>query len=65
MALMTISDKQFDETIERAFTRGMEFQKKNQKELENTWFDIGYNAALKTHGLLTGKKSKIELETDQ
>lgn len=61
---MIITEEQFDLTIERAFTRGMEFQKKNQKELENTWFDIGYNAALKTHGLLTNNKPTIELENN-
>ena len=44
---MFITDEQFDETIERAFTRGMEFQKRNQKDLEKVWFDIGYNAGLK------------------
>ena len=38
---MIITEEQFDLTIEKAFTRGMELQKKNQKELENTWLDIG------------------------
>jgi hypothetical protein len=52
---MYITDEQFDETIERAFTRGMEFQKKNQKDLENTWFDIGYNAGLKIAKLNQGE----------
>jgi hypothetical protein len=51
---MYITEEQFDETIERAFTRGMEFQKKNQKDLETIWFDIGYNAGLKIAKLNQG-----------
>ncbi len=61
---MYITEEQFDLTIERSFTRGMEFQKANQRDLENTWFDIGYNAALKTHGLLNSSKPTIELENN-
>lgn len=46
---MIITEVQFDEAIERAFIRGMNYQKANQRELENAWFDIGYNAASKVH----------------
>jgi hypothetical protein len=52
MALPIImSELKFDKAIENAFKRGIEFQKKNQHELENTWFDIGYDAACKEHGI--------------
>jgi hypothetical protein len=57
---MYITEEQFDETIERAFTRGMEFQKKNQKDLENTWFDIGYNAGLKIAKLNQGECDAVQ-----
>lgn len=46
---MIITEVKFDEAIENAFKRGMAFQKANQRELENAWFDIGYNAASKVH----------------
>ena len=57
---MYITDEQFDETIERAFTRGMEFQKKNQKDLEKVWFDIGYNAGLKVAKLNQGDCNEFQ-----
>ena len=57
---MYITDEQFDETIERAFTRGMEFQKRNQKDLEKAWFDIGYNAGLKVGKLNQGDCNEFQ-----
>jgi hypothetical protein len=57
---MYITDEQFDETIERAFTRGMEFQKANQRDLENAWFDIGYNAGLKIAKLNQGEYDAMQ-----
>lgn len=49
---MIISDEQFDLTVERAFIRGMEYQKKNQRDLETTWYQLGFNTALKEHGII-------------
>jgi hypothetical protein len=57
---MYITEEQFDETIERAFTRGMEFQKRNQKDLETAWFDIGYNAGLKVARLNQGDNDDLQ-----
>ena len=57
---MYITDEQFDETIERAFTRGMEFQKANQRDLENAWFDIGYNAGIKIARLNQGEYDALQ-----
>jgi hypothetical protein len=57
---MIITEEQFDLTIERAFTRGMEFQKKNQKELEKVWFDIGYNAGVKFARLNQGEYDALQ-----
>jgi hypothetical protein len=48
---MFMTEVKFDEAIENAFKRGIAFQKANQRELENAWFDIGYNAACKEHGI--------------
>jgi hypothetical protein len=57
---MIITEEQFDETIERAFTRGMEFQKKNQQNLEKAWFDIGYNAGIKVARLNQGEYDAMQ-----
>jgi hypothetical protein len=57
---MYITDEQFDETIERAFTRGMEFQKANQQNLEKAWFDIGYNAGIKFARLNQGEYDALQ-----
>lgn len=46
---MYITDEQFDITIEKSFERGMEFQKKNQRDLELKWYELGYNSALRDH----------------
>jgi hypothetical protein len=46
---MYITEEQFDTTIEKSFERGMEFQKKNQRDLELKWYELGYKAALIDH----------------
>jgi hypothetical protein len=48
---MYITEQQFDTTVEKAFKRGMEFQKKNQKDLELKWYELGYNSALRDHNI--------------
>lgn len=60
MSDFNVSEKDFDSIVEKAFISGIEFQKKKQLGAEKIWFDIGYNAALKTHGLLTGDILKTE-----
>ena len=57
---MYITEEQFDLTIEESFTRGMEFQKKNQQNLEKAWFDIGYNAGLKVARLNQGEYDAMQ-----
>lgn len=57
---MIITEEQFDLTIERAFTRGMEFQKKNQQNLEKAWFDIGYNAGIKFARFNQGEHNDLQ-----